>query len=338
MRWLHATALVLGASLFGALLLHVDPRWMWERAVTLGWGLALIVAIEGIADFLHTVAWQRCFAPAHRPTALSLWWVHLAGAAINYVTPTATLGGDVVRGTLVPGTIPVAEATASLALNKLTATLDDVVLLLGGAGVLLLAGVSLPAEVRTAILLAVGLIGAVGFCLLALQRRGRLASLVGDHPALARLVGADRAARLARAAADVDARIAAFHADRPGTLVSSVLLHVAGNAIGALQLFVFLRWTGYRSDVGTVAVVFLVARMLDVAAFFVPARLGAQEGARMAATSIAGLGAPIGLLFSLALRVEQLVWTALGLAAYAVLVASRPREASAISSSAPGSG
>jgi len=336
MRWLHGIALVLGASLFGALLLRVEPQWMWDKAATLGWGLVLIVAIEGFADFLHTLAWQRCFAPAHRPRVLALWWVHLAGAAINFVTPTATLGGDVVRGTLVPATVPIAEATASLALNKLTATLDDVVLLVGGAGVLLLVGVSLPADVRTAILLAVGFIGAVGFCLLVLQRRGRLAGLLGDHPALAHLVGAERAARVARAAADVDARIAAFHANRPGELVSSVALHVVGNAIGALQLFVFLRWTGYPSDVGTVALVFLVARMLDVAAFFIPARLGAQEGARMAATSLAGLGAPIGLLLSLALRVEQLVWTALGLGAYAVLVASRPRGAPAVSSSAPG--
>jgi len=62
-----------------------------------------------------------------------------------------------------------------------------------------------------------------------------------------------------------------------------------------------------------------------VASFFVPARLGAQEATRMFATKIVGLGAETGLVFSLVLRVEQIVWAGIGLLAYTALMPGRAR-------------
>ncbi len=245
------------------------------------------------------------------------------------MTPTATLGGEIVRGTLVPREVPGTEATASVAINKLAATLSDVILAVAGVA-LLVALVPLSTEARGGILAGVGAFGAAVAAFVAVQRKGRLASLIGERRSLARFFGADRAQRFAEKAAEVDGRIARFHAERPGDLATSVALHVAGSILGALQLFVFLRWMGAPSSVATVALVFLVARAIDLAAFFVPARLGAQEGARMLAMRLVGLDPSLGLLFSLVLRLEQVVWAAAGLAAYAALAAGRERSVRAV--------
>jgi len=329
-RLLHALAFAIGAALFAVLVAQVGPGHLWREASVLGWGVVAIIAIEGVADFLHTWAWQRCFSPPGRPGALSLWGPHLAGAAINFVTPTATLGGDVVRGMLVPRDVPGTAATASLAINKLAATLCDVVLSLAGVA-LLLAIVPLSAQIRAGVLASIALfVAGVGGFLVA-QRRGRLASLVGERRALARLLGAERAARLGDLAAKVDGHIATFHAERPAELAAAVLLHVAGNTLGALQLWLFLHFMGAASDPRTVALVFLVARAIDVASFLIPGRLGAQEGARMLAMRLAGLDPSLGLLFSLVLRLEQLTWTAAGLTAYAALAAGRGHSVRAVS-------
>lgn len=324
MNRLHTLALGLGIVLFGALVVHVGPERLWRDASVLGAGVFLIIAIEGVADFLHTLAWRRCFSPIHRPGPLRLWWPHLAGAAINFVTPTATLGGEIVRGTLVPREVPGTEATASVAINKLAATLSDAALAVAGVA-LLIALVPLSAEVRGGALAGIGVFGAGVAAFVAVQRKGRLASLVGERRSLARVLGAERAQHLAEKAAEIDGRIARFHAERSGDLAASVALHVAGSALGAVQLFVFLRWMDAPSDLATVALVFLVARAIDLAAFFVPARLGAQEGARMVAMRLVGLDPSLGLLFSLVLRLEQVVWAAAGLAAYAALAAGRDR-------------
>jgi hypothetical protein len=177
--------------------------------------------------------------------------------------------------------------------------------------------------VRIAILAALSLFttGVAGF--LVVQRRGRLAVLLGERRLLGRILGAARAERFAALAAEVDGRIAAFHAERSADLAASVALHTLANTFGAVQLFVFLRLLGAPSDPLTVALVFGVARVLDLAAFLVPARLGVQEGARMVAMRLAGLDPSLGLLFSLVLRLEQVVWAGVGLVAYAALAVGR---------------
>ena len=68
------------------------------------------------------------------------------------------------------------------------------------------------------------------------------------------------------------------------------------------------------------------ARGIEAVAFFVPASLGVQEGGFMLGLKLAGLEPALGLTFSLALRVEQIVWAASGCAAYAGVLANR-REA-----------
>lgn len=328
MKWLHNLLLVLGVALFAWLVAHVGLETVWREASILGWGIAVIVLIEGFGDLLHTWGWQRCFGHAHRPDLLRLWGPHLAGAAVNFVTPTATLGGEVVRGTLAPRGIPAEEVTASLTINKLTTTLADALMAAAGV-VLLLVYAPLSLEWRLGVLAGAALFLPAVAVFLVLQRRGRLASVLGRSSLLGRVLGAQRAARVAHVAEDIDRRIAAFHTDRPGAAAASTALHVAGKAIGAVQLWLFLSWMGAPSDASTVVSVFLVARAIEMAAFFVPASLGTQEGAFMIALSLAGIPVSLGLTFSLVVRLEQLFWTGVGFAAYGgVLWQRRVAEAS----------
>ena len=110
-----------------------------------------------------------------------------------------------------------------------------------------------------------------------------------------------------------------------------MLLHLSGGGgIGALQLFLFLRMVGAPSDLGTVVSILVVARAVDLVSFFVPARLGAQEGGRMLAMSLVGVDTSLGLLFSLVLRLEQVTWTGIGFGAYAALLWQHKRETRAV--------
>lgn len=332
MKWLHAALLVLGAALFASLVASVGPEALWRDAARLGWGVVIIVAVEGLGDLFHTCAWQRCFHTAQRPGVLRLWWPHLAGAAINYVTPTATLGGEVVRGTLVPREVASAEVTASLAINKLTAALADALVATAGVAVLLThAPLSPGARLGTAG--GVGLVLAGVAVFMTLQRKGQLAGLLGRRRGIARILGAQRASQVTRVAEDIDSRIASFHAGGSARLLGAVGLHLLGGAVGALQLFVFLRFVGAPSDPMTVLAIFVVARAIDLVSFVVPARLGAQEGARMVAMSLVGLEASLGLLFALVLRLEQVAWTGIGFIAYAAMLWQRRRETRAIGAS-----
>ncbi|MFQ5698693.1 MAG: hypothetical protein ACE5IL_10475, partial [Myxococcota bacterium] len=161
-----------------------------------------------------------------------------------------------------------------------------------------------------------------------IQRRGGFIEWLGSHPWIARLGGARIAGRLASGAADVDARVADFHARHPGAVAASIGLHSLASAIIALQVGIFLTLAGIPAHPGLVLEIFLVGMLFDVATFYVPARLGTQEGGRMIAMRIAGLDPALGLLLSLVIRVQQVCWTAIGLSVYLAMASRRNRGAS----------
>lgn len=328
-KWLHRGALAAGVALFAWVVAQVGVAHLWQQAAQLGWAIALIVALEGVADFLHTCAWRLCFRPEQRRSPFELWGPNLAANAINYVTPTATFGGEVVRATLVPRDLPNAEVVASLTVNRLTDTLSDLsVTLVGVVIVLMLAPLPLAGQLSIAGSAALLSAGIAGFLLV--QRSGRLTGWLARHPLVGRLLGTDRGDRVARGASALDQRLARFHTEHPGAVLGSVGWHVCGLLLGAVQLFVFLTWVDAPHDARTVAVVFTVGKAVDMAAFFIPARLGAQEGGRVLGMQLVGVPGELGLLFSLVLRLEQLVWTAVGLAVYAAIIASRRRGVKAV--------
>jgi hypothetical protein len=141
--------------------------------------------------------------------------------------------------------------------------------------------------------------------------------LLGRRSILQRLLGEERAARVADLSEDIDERIADFHAAGRGDAAVSTLLHMAGKAIGAVQLALFFYWLEVPVALLDIVSIFLVARAIALAAFFVPASLGTQEGGLMLAMSLVGIPVSLGLTFSLVLRLEQIFWAGIGLVAYA---------------------
>lgn len=328
MRWIHGLLLVLGAAGFAFLVARSGPASLWADATRVGWGVAWIVALGGVEHALHALGWGRCFEPAQRPSRRELLAAFLAGNSVNQLTPTASLGGELARGVLVARRRSAGAIVASLAADRLAWAIADLAFGTAGAA-LLLSQDALPLWVRLAVAGALGLLtlGTAGFLLL--QRSGRLASRLGGHPRLARWIGAQHASTLSSTSAETDARLAALHGERPRELVRSVALHAVGTLVGAVQLAVLLACLGVAFGPGSLLTAFCVALAVDLLAFAVPARLGAQEGGRMLAMAAAGLDPTHGLLWSLVMRVEQLAWSALGLGVYAALAGRRRSRAPA---------
>jgi len=69
-----------------------------------GWGILLIVTQEMLAVVANTLGWRAAF-PAPRPVPRfgQLLAARIAGDAVDYVMPTATLGGKLIRAVAYPG-------------------------------------------------------------------------------------------------------------------------------------------------------------------------------------------------------------------------------------------
>ena len=76
---------------------------------------------------------------------------------------------------------------------------------------------------------------------------------------------------------DLFERLSAFYADRRG-LIRSVVWHLAGWFVGAIEVWVVLNFMGYQIDFGDAVIIESLMHAVRGAAFAVPGALGAQEG------------------------------------------------------------
>jgi Lysylphosphatidylglycerol synthase TM region len=318
----HAVLFLAGAICLALLVNRIGLQALWDDAQRLGWGAAIIVAIEGLEHLLHTAAWRGCFSRCRRPSWTRLLGAYFAGYAVSFATPTATVGGELARGGLLPRHVPTVDVIASITLDRLTYAVADSIIGLTGVAVILGAA-PLSEGARAGLAAAAALFAAAIATFFWLQRKGRLAGLFANNGVLRRMIGPRLAERFAEGGAAVDRRLVAFHADEPGAFGVSVCLHMAGTAVSALQIAIFLYWMEVSFQVQTVLMVFVVATAIDLFSFFIPFRLGAHEAARMLAMSVAGLDPTLGLLLALVIRVEHVAWATLGLLIYLGVVMRR---------------
>src|SRR5215471_19041675 len=286
------------------------------RAV--GFWIVPWLLLESIPVLLHTAGWAACFHQRQPPRQ---WWrlvlVRLAGSAINQVTPTATIGGEVVKVLLLESALPREQAVASVMIDKASFVLAQMLYL--ALGLLYLSGrLVIPTKLRLSLGLVVGLLslGLIGF--VAFQRYGLLSKLVrwldGLHIARARLH------RLQQYLAPLEAQLAAYYTSHPWWFAGSLVLHFLAFAFGSIQTFLLLRLllgtnAPPLTDAVTAAIVIVA---LDQMCFFVPGSVGTFEGIRFTVLSTLGVAQAYGLAFGLLSRLEGLFWNGLGLLVYAL--------------------
>jgi hypothetical protein len=175
----------------------------------------------------------------------------------------------------------------------------------------------LPATVKVA-LIAVFLLTVLGCLLfLRLQRKGLFASLwrLTDRVGLPSSV----LAGLREKATTIDEKLMSFYATHSIDFAVSVLFHFLAQGLGALQIFLLLVWLGVPAGLLTCLAVEALSLLIDGALFFVPGKVGVQEGGKVLIFIALGFTTATGLTVGIALRLNQIALILLGLVSLAVL-------------------
>jgi uncharacterized membrane protein YbhN (UPF0104 family) len=311
-RGVQIALVAAGGALLVALIRAIGIDTLGDELRGFGIAFVGVVAFELLLDACNTLGWRRTLAPS----SVGFWrlfWIRQAGTAVNQLTPTATLGGEVVKAMLLRPRIGRDDALASIVAAKLSFAMAQTALVLFGLAAVLTRLHGSPA-LRGGVLLAFAATcaGVGGF--LVLQRRGLIATVtdwlwrLGLRPTWL--------ARLRARGAGLDARLATLHRERPGAFLASVAWHFAAQLVGTFQLFCILRWLGTPANATTCLAIEAFALVIDSVLFFVPGRIGVQEGGRVLVFTTLGLSAATGLAVAVVVRVTQLSVAALGLAAF----------------------
>lgn len=307
MTAVRLTLLALGVAFVGYLIAQVGPATILAALHTLSWRLLVVLVFPfGLVTMLDTLGWRFAFRQDRAPF-LTLYSVRLAGEAFNLSTPTASVGGEPVKAYLLRPRIPLEEALASVIVGKTTITLAQGCFLLVGVA-LAWALFPLPPLFLHGMtgLLVIEAMALAGFVLV--QLRG----VFGGGFRLLRGVGVSWIHRWAQQFQQLDTVLAAFYRDHLGRLGVSILFHFLGWILGSLEVYLILHFLGIPVSLLTALVIDAFAAAIKFAAFLIPGGLGALEGGNMAIFMAFGLGAGVGLSYTLVRRLRELTWVVAG--------------------------
>jgi len=326
LRTVERLFLVAGLVLLVVLVRELGAGTVLDNLRLVGWGIVPIVAQELLAYVANTIGWRWAFPPPRPHISFArLFGARLAGDAINYVTPTATIGGEFVRTRLLNGFAPTTSVVASVAVAKLAQTLAQIAFVIVGLA-LVLEDTPLPAGVRHGLLAGLVLFSLLTALLLFVQRRGMFAPLVR----FAQRVGLQpRAPELLRRLEHLDAEIARFHFSASRALLMSVAGFFVGWMVGVLEIYLILWFLGVEVSVQRALTIEVMSVAIDGMMFFVPGKVGTQEGGKVLIFTVLGLDPAKGLALGILRRIRELTWAGIGL-----LVLSRRQLAPSIHPSA----
>jgi hypothetical protein len=316
-RWVELACLGLGLAILVATLASIGLAGLARDLATLGWGLLVVLLVESLNVVFNTWGWLLAFPAGERPvSARRLLAVRLSGDGVNYLTPSATVGGELLRVHLLGAAVPLGVRWASVSVAKLGQTVAQAIFVCLGLALVLprVAGVTG---------LAAGLAGGGAVLLIGLGfgrllRRGVWASLAGVAGRLG--LGRRLPALWAGPGQELDAALGRLG---PGRVLASLAAFVAGWAVGAAEIYVILAWLGGPVDWQTALAVEVGSVVIDGILFFVPAKVGTQEGGKVVLFAVLGLDPARGLTVGVVRRIRELAYAGLGLAALGLLTARR---------------
>ncbi len=313
-RYLKGVYLLVGLALLAAVLAGIDMAEVVERVVQVGWGIGVLLGLYLAAFVIDSFTWQMALleVPLNGRWLYRTWKARMVGEAFNAVVPAAGMGGEPVKAALLKKYygIDYRQGTASLFLGK-TINMIALVVFLAGGFALMLGSPLLPGSFK--LLAGVGLAAVtLGTFVFFIVQRLKITSLAGTWLSRRRL--ARRIEGILEHVRDMDGRLASFYRHRRGRFAGAVALALVNWLIGIAEIYYTMAFLGHPVTLVDAWIIEAVAQLVRTGTFFIPASIGAQEGAFLLVSG-AMTGSPsLGVAVALVRRFREVLWILWGFA------------------------
>ena len=311
LRLAERLVLASGIILFCFLVARLGAENILGDLRMIGWGILVIIAAEILAFLANTLGWRVAFSRGGNvPSFGQLLRARIAGDGVNYLTPTATMGGEFVRVRMLQGQAPTASLAASVIVAKLTQTVGLVIYISSGLFVVL-NNIRLPASTKMGMLGSLALFALMLLALLSLQRRGLLTPVLRftDRWSILRFL-----APLRSSAERIDTEISQVHRESFGRVVLSSVAFALGFACGVIESYLILWFFSIPTSFQLALAIDVLGVAINNLTFFIPFRVGAQEAGKALVFAVLGLSPAQGLAAGVVCRIRELTWAFVGLA------------------------
>jgi uncharacterized membrane protein YbhN (UPF0104 family) len=312
MRRVETLILVLALGFYGWFLNHFGLSHAIQSVRLVGWGLLGTILLEAVARLANTIGWRVTIVDCPRKLSFgALFVARMAGEAIDYVTPTAQLGGQFVKALMVRRQLAIAVALATV----IVASLAEAVGQIGFLSSALL--IALPSEARLhhhifwpvagGMAIALGLAG--GFFFVQLKEPFSYVLRVAakfDVPQLAD-------PEVQAAACDADALLTDFYANHRTRFALACCCYLIAWSMGPIEILIYLIPLHQPFTWITPLLVEALGQLVERATFLIPGKLMSQEGGKALIMGLLGYPTEIGFALGLLRRLKELAWVLFGL-------------------------
>ena len=278
-----------------------------------GWGLALTISFEAISRILNTLGWRVTIE--HYPprlTFIELFAARIGGEAIDYVTPSAQLGGQFVMAADVSDKLRMPVGLATVVVAALAEAVGQIVFV-AIALVISLRLIPVAANLYWTIVGGMALAMALAGVFFFIQMKQPFSHLwrAATRFDFARIKTED----LRESAEEADAVLLDLYARHRMRLIASCLCYAAAWSCGPVEIYILLRLLHQPASIQIVLLVEAVGLLIERATFLIPAKLVSQEGGKALILGLLGYPAGIGFVVGFLRRIKEMVWVSFGLLA-----------------------
>ena len=305
-------AAVLGVGLLGYLVFRTGPGVVWKQLQAVGWGVALIIILGGIAQFIKTCAWRQ----ACTCDLAGLSWSHsfvgqLISDGMGQLGVAGKVLGEGMRISLVRRAVPLSSALSAGAIDGGLHTFTAVLVTVSGISATLLLAPLSAAWRAYALLLVAVLVAVVILAAVSVTRRwhlvGNAIRAMGRLPRLRNWVS-DKQSIIDSA----EDNLLTFHDEAPAAFWTSLIFNLLWHALAVLEVYLILRFMGARIALGGAFVVEGLTKVINLVGALNPGNFGTYEGGNMLIAKIFGVTGTSGLTLALCRRARTLFWAGVG--------------------------
>jgi putative membrane protein len=298
--------LSIGTALFVGLLAWQGLGSVTSTLLAAGWGLALVAAFHVVPLVLDAAAiavlFRRGQDQVTQRDALFARWV---GESVNSLLPAGQIGGPVVMvRQLSQRGMRLRDAAAAVTVSTtLQAGAQIVFAVLGLVIFGAYAAHGSLRELRTATIIATGVLGVMIALFYVAQRRGLFGRLLR---AVSKVFGKRDWSALTDSADSIDTAVHVLYQQR-GRAAASFALSFVGWVVGTVEVWLALRFLGHPVDWTDALLLESIGQAIRGAAFAIPGSLGVQEGGYLLLAPLVGLPPDAALALSLTKRAREVL-------------------------------
>lgn len=303
---------MLGAALLVYIIRRVGVQPIFTALARVGWGFFFVVGINGLRHVLRTIAMSTSVPPEQRRfTFMQAFAARLGGESMSFLTFAGPLLGEATKVALLRKRVPLVHGVPALVVDNLLYNLSVVLMVFGGACLMLFA-YPVPMVARE-VLIIIAVVAFLGLLVAALATRRRVTLLTNIIDSLARRGFRPKFLRTRRHHIyRVELTVYGFYKRRRTAFFSMIGLDLAAHALSVFEVYATLKMLGATPTFGAAYIIESLTKVINFAFAFVPATIGVYEGGTEIILNSLGFVVATGVALAIVRKAAIIFWTVIG--------------------------